>query len=166
MSFTTKARRVVLVITRPRFGSYDRLPQLMPPPIPGKTTVPSKLGGVKMPSERRALMRSRHQSRSSVVPPQASSAPSFCGTRGGGINWGSLSYEPKRGLVITNTTRLAFVVKLIPRVDRFKLLEGVRPIGRIAFQGGTPYLAYWEPLLGPRGAPCNPPPWGTLVAVD
>jgi quinoprotein glucose dehydrogenase len=97
--------------------------------------------------------------------------PSFEGTVvfpgiGGGINWGSLSYDPGRGLLITNTTRLAHVVKLVPRTDRFKVLEGVRMIGRFAAQWGTPYVALWEPLLGPQGAPCNPPPWGTLVAVD
>jgi len=25
---------------------------------------------------------------------------------------------------------------------------------------------YREPLLSPRGVPCNPPPWGALTAVD
>jgi quinoprotein glucose dehydrogenase len=31
---------------------------------------------------------------------------------------------------------------------------------------GTPYAVRRDPLLGPLGAPCNPPPWGTLSAVD
>ncbi|MFP8874769.1 MAG: PQQ-binding-like beta-propeller repeat protein [Myxococcota bacterium] len=31
---------------------------------------------------------------------------------------------------------------------------------------GTPYALKREPLLSPLGAPCNPPPWGTLTAVD
>jgi quinoprotein glucose dehydrogenase len=33
-------------------------------------------------------------------------------------------------------------------------------------QEGTPYAVLNGPLLSPFGAPCNPPPWGTLVGVD
>jgi hypothetical protein len=38
-------------------------------------------------------------------------------------------------------------------------------LGEFAPQLGTPYAMYREPLLSPSG-PCNPPPWGTLAAVD
>jgi quinoprotein glucose dehydrogenase len=31
---------------------------------------------------------------------------------------------------------------------------------------GTPYAVRRGPLLSPLGSPCNPPPWGTLTAVD
>jgi quinoprotein glucose dehydrogenase len=31
---------------------------------------------------------------------------------------------------------------------------------------GAPYALKRGPLLSPLGAPCNPPPWGTLTAVD
>ena len=33
-------------------------------------------------------------------------------------------------------------------------------------QGGTPYGVRRSPLLSPLGAPCTPPPWGTLAGVD
>src|SRR5262249_59054988 len=33
-------------------------------------------------------------------------------------------------------------------------------------QRGTPYGIRRQVLRSPSGAPCNPPPWGTLVAVD
>jgi quinoprotein glucose dehydrogenase len=33
-------------------------------------------------------------------------------------------------------------------------------------QAGAPYAFSWLPLLSPWGAPCNKPPWGTLVAID
>jgi len=36
----------------------------------------------------------------------------------------------------------------------------------IAPMRGTPYGLRISPLLGPLGAPCNPPPWGVLQAVD
>jgi len=73
-----------------------------------------------------------------------------------------------RGLLIASTNRLAFVITLVPR-ERY---EQERAAGRetpgreYAPQRGAPYGMYREPLLSPRGVPCNPPPWGTLAAVD
>ena len=98
--------------------------------------------------------------------------PSFEGTVafpgfGGGMNWSSVSHDPVRGLVIANTNRLAFAVTLVPR-DRYEQerTTGARPGREFAPQRGTPYGMYREPLLSPRGVPCNPPPWGALTAVD
>jgi quinoprotein glucose dehydrogenase len=31
---------------------------------------------------------------------------------------------------------------------------------------GTPYVARFGVLLSPWGIPCNPPPWGTIMALD
>ena len=31
---------------------------------------------------------------------------------------------------------------------------------------GTPYVMRRKALLSPLGLPCNPPPWGTLAAVE
>ena len=41
-----------------------------------------------------------------------------------------------------------------------------RPAYGIEPQEGTPYALERAPLLSPLGAPCNPPPWGTLAAID
>ena len=46
--------------------------------------------------------------------------PSFEGTIvfpgiGGGTNWGSLSHDPVRGLMIANLSHIPFVITLIPR---------------------------------------------------
>jgi len=87
----------------------------------------------------------------------------------GGMNWSGMSYDAKRGLLIANTNRLATVVKLIPRDDYNKLRtsgEANRLKGEFGRQTGAPYAMYREPLRGPSGAPCNPPPWGALTAVD
>jgi quinoprotein glucose dehydrogenase len=100
--------------------------------------------------------------------------PSFKGTivfpgNVGGMNWGGLAHDPRRGLAIVATNRLATVVRLIPR-DEFTRLrasgEGSRLKGEFGRQTGTPYAIYREPLLAPSGVPCNPPPWGALSAVD
>ena len=87
----------------------------------------------------------------------------------GGVNWGGMSHDPVRGLAIVSTNRLATFVKLIPRDEYAKLRssgEGNRLQGEFGRQTGAPYAMYRELLRAPKGAPCNPPPWGALSAVD
>jgi len=73
-------------------------------------------------------------------------------------------------LLFVNTNRLAMTVRLIPH-ERLALeaTQGTpeeRLRAELALQAGTPYAMRRAPLLSPGGTPCNPPPWGTLVAVD
>ncbi len=89
----------------------------------------------------------------------------------GGMNWSGVSFDQKRGLLITNTNRVPRAVTLIPRKDLTseqiaKLRTG--PLGELAPQTGTPYLMKREVILKtfPLLVPCTQPPWGTLVAVD
>jgi quinoprotein glucose dehydrogenase len=56
-------------------------------------------------------------------------------------------------------------VKLIPRAD-YAAAHAADPKVEIGRGLGTPYAARREVLLSPLGLPCNPPPWGTLAAVD
>jgi quinoprotein glucose dehydrogenase len=60
-------------------------------------------------------------------------------------------------------------VQLIPRAQ-YAALEQAAPQGpfraEVSPQHGTPYGLRRQVLRSPSGAPCNPPPWGTLVAVD
>jgi quinoprotein glucose dehydrogenase len=87
----------------------------------------------------------------------------------GGMNWGGLCCDPKRGLAIVSLNHIATMVKLIPR-EEFEKQRGTpggdRIRGEIGLQKGTPYVMQREFLLTPDRIPCNPPPWGTLVAVD
>ena len=87
----------------------------------------------------------------------------------GGMNWSGMAYDAAHNLVIVNTNRLATVARLIPR-DEYNRMRatptGERLSGEFAQQKGTPYAMHREPFLGPSGAPCNAPPWGTLAAVD
>jgi quinoprotein glucose dehydrogenase len=87
----------------------------------------------------------------------------------GGVNWGGLSFDPQHNLLIAPTNRLAFLVKLIPReeFDRMRATGAMSRItGEFARQRGTPYAMHREPFFGPSGAPCTPPPWGALTAID
>lgn len=80
----------------------------------------------------------------------------------GGTNWGGVSFDRGRGLIVVNQSNLAFVVQLIPREQ-----AGRREPGwEYAPMKGTPYIMRRKPLLSPAQLPCNPPPWGTLAAVE
>lgn len=93
----------------------------------------------------------------------------------GGINWGGGAFEPSRGLMVVNQSRVPTGVRLIPREEFDALPEEERRIdaGGLANASrlygemrGTPYAVSVELLRSPFGAPCSAPPWGTLTAVD
>jgi quinoprotein glucose dehydrogenase len=84
----------------------------------------------------------------------------------GGMNWGSVSVDPQRRVVVTNVQRIATKVKLVPQEDFAKLYPDGAPAIGYEPQEGSPYFLQRMPLLSPLGAPCNPPPWGTLAAID
>jgi len=88
----------------------------------------------------------------------------------GGVNWSSVAVDASRGLLVTNTVNLPFVVRLIPREklhEEYMNREQNRMKGEFARQTGTPYGMYREPLQDrDHGLPCSPPPWGTVAAVD
>jgi quinoprotein glucose dehydrogenase len=85
----------------------------------------------------------------------------------GGVNWGSLAFEPQRQLAIVNAMQVPMVVRLIPRVDFARRAgSGESPDAEFAEQAGTPYGMRREVLFSPLGMPCTAPPWGVLTAVD
>jgi quinoprotein glucose dehydrogenase len=117
--------------------------------------------------ECRSLIRSA-RSEGLFTPPSLQGTIVFPGNIGG-MNWSGMSYDARRGLLIANTNRIATLVRLIPREEYNKLRqsgEGNRMKGEFGRQTGTPYAMYRDHLRGPSGAPCNPPPWGALTAVD
>jgi len=84
----------------------------------------------------------------------------------GGQNWGSVSVDPVRQLLVTNLLRVATEVRLVPRAEFSAQFPGEQVSPPWEPQAGTPYGLYRIPLLSPWGAPCNPPPWGTLAGID
>jgi quinoprotein glucose dehydrogenase len=98
------------------------------------------------------------------TPPSLEGTIIFPGNAGGS-NWGSVAFDPARDLVLVNTTRVAHVVTLIPR-DRFNAARASNQKAEFGRQAGTPFAMRREALLSPLGIPCNPPPWGTLAAVE
>jgi quinoprotein glucose dehydrogenase len=85
----------------------------------------------------------------------------------GGPNWGGLALDPERGVAYVNAMRAPTVAKLIPR-ERAQGLDfaGAAYPNELYPMEGAPYALQRGPLLSSFGAPCVPPPWGTLQAVD
>lgn len=89
----------------------------------------------------------------------------------GGVNWGSVSVDVDRGIMMVNWMRLPSIVEFVTRAEAktrgFKLFDGTTGQG-----GGTqpmentPYAGTPGPFLSALGMPCTAPPWGLLTAVD
>lgn len=81
----------------------------------------------------------------------------------GASNWGGVTVDPQRGILIANTTQVGAIMKLIPQADiasRTAAGEAILPTK------GAPYGLQMKPMLSPFGAPCNRPPWGRLTAIE
>jgi quinoprotein glucose dehydrogenase len=87
----------------------------------------------------------------------------------GGVNWGGASYDPTRGLLITQVNRWPVLVRLIPRSDYDReetAKTDNRFTGEFARQRGTPFGMFRKDWAAPSGLACIAPPWGVLVAID
>lgn len=88
----------------------------------------------------------------------------------GGFNWGGLTYDAERGLLIGATNRVAAVVTLVPRAqyDETQPQPDRRLESEVGLMKGTPYIVKREYLMDFRDnlRPMTKPPWGTLAAVD
>jgi glucose dehydrogenase len=100
------------------------------------------------------------------TPPSLEGSIGFPHTTGG-MNWGGVAIDPDRGLLIVNQSHLAQVTRLVPREEAAGIDRGAMQYPNELYEmSGTPYVALRNTLLSFLGAPCNPPPWGTLTAVD
>ena len=107
----------------------------------------------------------KYRNEGMFTPPSLEGSVLFPSTTGG-INWGGISIDPERGLLIVNQMHLASVVQLIPRAE----YDALNPSPGYPLEhypmAGSPYGVRRFPLMSPLGAPCNPRPWGSLTAVD
>ena len=84
---------------------------------------------------------------------------------GGGINWGGIAFDPVHQIVFANTSRVAHIVTLFPAAQ-FEEMRRRFPGKEVSPQTGAPYGMKRVVLSSPLDLPCNPPPWGTLAAID
>ena len=107
-----------------------------------------------------------YRSEGIFTPPSLGGSIQYPGSAGG-ANWGSVAIDPHQQVLYVNQLRMPSVVKLIPRGDYLGLDDSAAAYPNELYpMSGTPYGLMRTPLLSPWGAPCNPPPWGTLTAVD
>jgi len=139
---------------------------LVPAPLHPATLAPSDAFGFT-PWDRAKCREKIAAARSEGIftPPSLEGTIQYPGMVGG-ENWGSGSLDAERGLFLINTIRMATYIRLWPRAEFEKRFPDGPPAFGFEPQEGTPYALERVPLVSPFGAPCNPPPWGTLAAVD
>ena len=136
-----------------------------PPPVTSQKVTVDDAWGVAV-VDKRSCKKSMESLRNEgmFTPPSNQGSvlhPSFLG----GINWGGLAFDAASGLAVVNSSNLMSSVTLVPR-DVYK--EDVHKVGGASVyeMRGAPYIMVRKVLLSSFGAPCNPPPWGTLTALD
>ncbi len=90
----------------------------------------------------------------------------------GGVEWGGVSIDKKRGLMLVNNNSIATYNRLLPRAQADRM--GLRPkasgenlsVGGAVAQQGVPYAALVTPFMSPLFMPCQQPPYGRISAVD
>jgi len=83
----------------------------------------------------------------------------------GGLHWGGVAFAREQGLLIAPTNRFVALARLVPQAE----VGGYRkehPDRETTGQRGAPYAMSRIFLRAPSGLPCNPPPFGTLSAVE
>lgn len=110
-----------------------------------------------------AFLRSNYKGR--FTPITTERTLMFPGTAGG-INWGGVSIDKARGLLIVNTLRFANFGRLVPREEVDGQNFGGKE-GEVIFgQEGTPWAFAQSTFMSPLGVPCQKPPYGTISALD
>ncbi len=99
------------------------------------------------------------------TPPSERGSLLFPSALGGG-NWGGAAYDPGRNLLVIKAENLATRLRIVRKVDI--TAEDAQPGKDYLTRPlqGTPYRIEGELFTSPLGAPCTPPPWGTLAAID
>jgi quinoprotein glucose dehydrogenase len=88
----------------------------------------------------------------------------------GGVDWGGVSVDPERAMMVVNYSRVANYTRLVPRAEADAMgvnkYIGQVHVGIPVAQKGTPFAAYTGAFLSPLQMPCNEPPFGMIAAVD
>jgi quinoprotein glucose dehydrogenase len=139
-----------------------------PPPIHPARLTPEDAWGFTFWDRRKcAEIIGGLRSEGIFTPPSLRGSIEFPGPAGG-PNWGSVAVDSAKQILYVNQMHVPSVVQLIPR-DEY---EAMKDSGKWSYPNelypmkGTPYAVRRGPLLSPLGAPCNAPPWGTMMAID
>jgi membrane-bound PQQ-dependent dehydrogenase (glucose/quinate/shikimate family) len=92
------------------------------------------------------------------TPPSLGGSIEYPGVAGG-VDWGSMSIDQARQLLVVPSFRMASLVKLIPQGEANGAWSSDQ-------QAGTPYKVDNKFFLSRIGVPCQRPPYGLLTAID
>ncbi|QEI06910.1 membrane-bound PQQ-dependent dehydrogenase, glucose/quinate/shikimate family [Pigmentiphaga aceris] len=104
------------------------------------------------------------------TPPTLKGSLAYAGNHGG-VNWGGVSIDPVRGLMLMNSNRLPYTEQLFTREKMDELgvvsiFRGKSQVSGYMPQKGSAYGARKEPWMSPLNTPCIAPPWGYMSATD
>ena len=97
--------------------------------------------------------------RGHFTPPNTHPVLQYPGNAGG-YNWGSVTVDESRHLMLGTVTNAGNVLQLVPRSEVDENDRFVSP------QFGTPYGSSTERFASALQLPCNEPPFGMLAAID
>jgi quinoprotein glucose dehydrogenase len=141
-----------------------------PPPLMPTRIGPEDAWGVTIIDRnacRQVIETSRH---GEIFTPPSRDGWLMYPSTGGGPNWGGGAWDPTRNLLITNVSRVALWLQLLPAAAAPPPPPGDysagAPMGPPSKINETDYAIQQRVFLSPQFMPCTKPPWSTLVAVD
>jgi quinoprotein glucose dehydrogenase len=146
-------------------ASADPAVPVRPPPLVPQRLGPEDAWGLT-PLDRTACRDRIERLRSEGIftPPSRGGSIVYPGFLGG-IAWGGMAFDPRSGLLVTTTNNIAMVATWFRR-RRSRARRSMRGKGPHRAAGAR---ALRRPARGPPlpfKLPCNPPPWGSLHAID
>lgn len=104
------------------------------------------------------------------TPPTLTGSLAYAGNHGG-VNWGGVSIDIQRGIMIVNNNRLPYTEQLFTRekIDELgvqSIYRGKSKVSGYMPQVGSKYGARKEPWMSPLKTPCIAPPWGYISGTD
>jgi quinoprotein glucose dehydrogenase len=138
-----------------------------PPPLVRQSLAPEEAWGLTPIDRRMCQEVVRNLDYQGIFTPPSLRGSILLPGSAGGSNWGSVAWDAERQILVANVSNVAQVMQLIPRESPEANFErnDAWAVGR-SEQEGTPYIVKHGVLLSPWGIPCNPPPWGKLMAFD
>ena len=142
-------------------------PEAPPPLVPQSVSADDAHGVMYFDRKRCQEEMAKLRNQGIFTPPSLDGTLQVPGNTGG-MNWSGAAYDQPRQWIVANVNNLLAEVHLVPRADLEERINNSRGFGiEFAPQRGTPY-GMSRVFMRSKfpGEPCNPPPWGSLVAVD
>ena len=92
----------------------------------------------------------------------------------GGIEWGGITVDPERNILITNANAMPFLIRMrqVSATADSTIASVPLPAEHVSVPTGfsvikgTGYALSYGAFMSPLGIPCTQPPWGKLYAID